>query len=285
MPRIHPSRYAGEWYPEDRPELEHLLREAFSRSERRTGPVQCQGDFAFIVPHAAPQYSGTVAAAAYRRIAQLKPASIVVLGFSHSPAHAGILIPEADAYRTPLGDIAIAGEERDQLLREEPFAVGDPADHSVEIQLPFLQFAVPAASVLPLYIGRLSRNETTEAARKLDRLLPPHAVLVASTDFTHYGLEFGYLPFPLDERTPQRLHSLDHRLIESIGTLDSNSFFVLLRETQSTLCGVMAVHLLIEWVHRNAPTVQQRVLDYQTSGEITGDYGHSVSYAALAFSR
>ena len=262
-----------------------MLREAFSQSERRIGPVPSRGEFAFIVPHAAPQYSGPVAAAAYRHVAALKPPSVAVLGFSHFTNHNGILVPEADAYRTPLGDIAVDSGPRHALLREPLFATGDPADHSVEIQLPFLQFVAPGTPVLPLYIGRLSRNEATQAAHTLARLLGPHAVLVASTDFTHYGPEFGYTPFPLDERTPRRLHSLDHRLIESIGTFNPNNFFALLRETQSTMCGFMAVYLLMEWAHTNAPTVQQRVLDYQTSGEITGDYGHSVSYAALAYSR
>jgi AmmeMemoRadiSam system protein B len=285
MPHIRRSRYAGHWYPQDRSQLESLLQEAFSQSERRTGPVQIREELAFIVPHAAPQYSGTVAAAAYRHIASLRPPSIVVLGFSHVTGHPGILIPEADAYRTPVGDIAVDCGQRDALLREELFAVGDLADHSVEIQLPFLQFVAPAAAVLPLYVGRLSRNEATQAARTLARLIPPRAVLVASTDFTHYGPEFGYTPFPLDERTPQRLHSLDHRLIESIGALEPNNFFALLRETESNMCGFMAVHLLMEWMHTSVQTVHQRVLDYQTSGEITGDYGHSVSYAALAYSR
>ncbi|HVP46861.1 MAG TPA: AmmeMemoRadiSam system protein B [Bryobacteraceae bacterium] len=285
MPRICRSRYAGQWYPEDQSQLESLLRESFIQSERRTGPVQSRGEFAFIVPHAAPQYSGTVAAAAYRRVASLKPQSIVLLGFSHFTRHSGILIPEANAYRTPLGDIAIHCELRDACLREDLFAIGDLADHSVEIQLPFLQLVAPAASVLPLYVGPLSRNESTQAARSLSRLVEPRTVLVASTDFTHYGPEFGYTPFPLDEDTPQRLQSLDHRLIESIGALDPNNFFALLLQTGSNMCGFMAVNLLMEWMHTNAQTAQQKVLDYQTSGEITGNYGHSVSYAALAYSR
>jgi AmmeMemoRadiSam system protein B len=148
--RVRRSAFAGQWYPADKLALSHLFQELFARSERRTGPLELRGARAFVVPHAAPEYSGTVAAAAYRQLAQCKADRIVVLGFSHFMVHQGVLIPDADAYRTPLGEIPVDRGERDALLQNGPFSLGDPEDHSVEVQLPYVQFAIGQVPVLPL---------------------------------------------------------------------------------------------------------------------------------------
>jgi AmmeMemoRadiSam system protein B len=283
MKGVRRSRYAGEWYPEDRAALRRLLDDVFRQSEQRTGALSGDGGRAFIVPHAAPEYSGTVAAAAYRCLAALRPECIVILGFAHAGLGAGILIPEADAYRTPLGEIAIDRAAREELLGCGPFAAGDPDDHSVEIQLPFLQFAVGEARVLPLYCGRLGHEERAEAAQALGQMIDSKTALVASSDFTHYGRAFGYLPFPVDAHTRERLRALDQRIIDGIGTFDLDVFHGALREAESTMCGYLAVGLLMEVMRASARRPEQKLLDYQTSGEITGDYAHSVSYAALAY--
>jgi AmmeMemoRadiSam system protein B len=131
----------------------------------------------------------------------------------------------------------------------------------------------------------LAYDETVEAARLLARLMERRYTFLASTDFTHYGASFGYLPFPVDERTPQQLRSLDQQIIQSMGTLDRSQFQAVLRDTSSTMCGYLPVQLLLELLKTNTPDCQQRTLDYQTSGEITGDYTQCVSYAALAYSR
>ena len=260
------------------------MEQLFARSGGRTGAIELRGARAFVVPHAGPEYSGTVAAAAYQQIARSKPERIAVLGFSHFMFHQGVLIPDVDAYRTPLGEIAVDRGERNALLGSKPFSAGDPRDHSVEIQLPFLQFALGNVSVLPLYVGQLEESELIEAAHLLGGLMRTGYLFVASTDLTHYGASFGYLPFPVDAETPERLRALDQEIIEAIATLDRDRFHAVLRDTGSTMCGYLPVALLMEVLRTNTPDFKQTLLDYQTSGEITSDYAHCVSYAALAYS-
>lgn len=282
MSRVARSAYEGQWYPADRRELLQLLTVKFSESERRTGPLQSQREMGFVVPHAAPEYSGTVAAAAYRRLGLLYPESVILLGFCHSEPYRGIVAPEIDAYRTPLGEVAVDVERCHALCRAGPFVASHATDHSVEIQLPFIQLVAPRARIVPLYVGRLMRDEAAEAAQALAAAFGSKSVFVASTDFTHFGYAFGYMPFAVDENTPQRLRNVDRLLIDSMATLDVDAFRAARRETNSTMCGYQAVELMMELVRIRA--AQQTLLDYQTSGEITGDYEHSVSYAALSYS-
>jgi hypothetical protein len=233
-------------------------------------------------------YSGPVAAAVYRCLEHSRPRRIVLLGFSHRQGVQGIAVPRVETISTPLGQTRIDVEAARELSEHPPFHASPErflCDHSVEIQLPFLQVVAPDAVVLPLYAGHLSVTDRDGAACRLRRLLEDDGtVLVASSDFTHYGSDFGYVPFPPDEDTPYRLKRLDGEIIDAAGSLDSGLFLEELRRTKATMCGYEPVALLLETL-RDAPgeEVFQETLDYQTSAEITSEYDHSVSYGALAY--
>jgi len=258
-----------------------LLESAFEESAVRTGTHVHAGLQACVVPHAGPMYSGVVAAAAYRALARARPERIVLLGFSHRGGPRGIAWPDEDAIATPLGAVSIDREFLEQLsfCRVPEAAV---CDHSVEIQLPFLQRAVPGVPVAPLYVSPLSTGERKAAAEALLAVMTPGTVLIASSDFTHYGREFGYLPFPADDHAPDRIRELDLECIHAAGSLDPEVFLETIRHTRATVCGYEPIALLLEILHRRAG-VWQEMLDYQASGEITGDWRHSVSYAALGY--
>lgn len=274
--------YAGTWYPGRPAELDHLLGRLFTDSGARTGPAVLRNPVALVVPHAGLSYSGTVAAAAFRHLQAAAPRRVVVLAFLHSGGPSGVISPDAEAYETPLGQVRAD-------LTGMPFprrAVEITSDHSLEIQLPLLQRAVPGALVAPIYVGRLSAAARREAAEALAAALQPGDILVASTDLTHYGRSFGYEPFPVDEETAGNLHALDRGVIEAAGSVDPEVFLDELRRGGSTTCGSAPVSLLLETLGQmGGEEIFQEVLDYQTSGDITGDYGHSVGYAALGYFR
>jgi len=107
--------------------------------------------------------------------------------------------------------------------------------------------------------------------------------LVASSDFTHYGRSFGFTPFPPDRAAAGRLEELDYECMEAAGTLDSARFLETLERNRATVCGSGPIALLMETLRRLDGELYLDTLDYQTSGELTGDYRHSVSYAALGW--
>ncbi len=287
---VHTSPYAGQWYPGQADELRGVLSEAFETSCRRTGGAVYPRGVGFVVPHAAPAYSGTVAASVYRQLQHQQPRRVVLIGFSHSHGHTGIYTPDVDAYRTPLGEVAVDRELLQELRSHKVFAAADErrvCDHSVEIQLPLLQTVLQEWTVVPLYAGRLDGNQRREAAAALAGLLDDRTVIVASSDLTHYGRSFGYEPFPLNNRTGEHLKELDYETMDAASSLDPGLFLDQIRETGSTVCGLNPIALLLQTMSLAQGTageeIFQAALDYQTSGEITGDYGHSVSYGALGY--
>lgn len=286
MPSVHASPYAGHWYSSDASELAGQVRALLHDSERRV-PFVRSGGIGFVVPHAAPAYSGGVAAAVYRHVQAVSPRRIVLLGFSHRRGVSGIGVPDVHSIATPLGITRIDVEAVAAIAPSPPFhmvAEEGVCDHSIEIQLPFLQTALPDALLLPLYVGHLSRSERFAAASRLRELADEDTVFVASSDFTHYGREFGYMPFELDRSTPDRLRELDHEIMASAGGINPGMFLGDVQRTRWTVCGSEPIALLLEVLRGiEGDEIFQETIDYQTSGEITSDYSHCVSYSALGY--
>jgi len=283
---VHHSPCAGYWYPSDPKKLRRLLDDSFRQSGERIGTDLLPGAAGLVVPHAGIAYSGTVAAAVYRSIERDRPERVIILGFAHRGSPPGAWIPDIERYATPLGETAVDREATGQLLASGAYqSMREDAlcDHSVEIQLPFLRKAVPEARVVPVYVSALDEAARSRAARALTEIMGPGAVAVASSDFTHYGDAFRYKPFPQNDQTPARLRALDDGFIEALGSLDSSLLLRALQSEAATVCGREPLTLLQETIRRLPEGEEhfQRTLDYQTSGEVTGDYSHCVSYAAL----
>ncbi len=282
----HRSPLAGSWYPGRASELQQLLSSALESSVKRTGTFVRPGALAFIVPHAAPAYSGVVAASVYRHVQATGTTRVVILGFSHRRAIEGIAVPDVDRIETPLGAIRVDREFAGLLAASPPFhSVPEhtTCDHSVEIQIPFLQTCVPDATLVPLYVGHLTNQQRQTAAQALRELVDPQTILIASSDLTHYGPDFGYVPFQLNETTPDKLRELDARALTAAGSLDEAIFRSELARTGATVCGVEPIRLLLETLSGLSTETFQETLDYDTSGSMTNDYEHSVSYGAVGY--
>ncbi len=287
MAYIHSSPYAGTWYPGDAGELQELIASALESSCRRTGAYLLPDPIAFVVPHAGLIYSGTVAAAAYRHIQMRSPRRIVLLGFAHRGGPSGVSIPDIDGYGTPLGTTWVDQDAVSFLLRHPGFhrvAEERICDHSVEIQLPLVQQVAPDATIVPLYAGATPARQQQAAAKALAELAGDGTVFLASSDLTHYGPDFGYEPFPPDAKAPSRLAGLDRDVMEEAGSLDAGLFLDGLTHSGATVCGREPIALLLRVLATyGTQEVFQETLDYQTSGDITGDYRHSVSYGSLGY--
>ncbi|MCC6590606.1 MAG: AmmeMemoRadiSam system protein B [Bryobacterales bacterium] len=280
MAEVHESPYCGSWYPGDRQRLTELLEALKERSESRIGLAQLKNPVGFVVPHAGLEYSGTVAQAAYRALRAARPKRVWLLGFSHSGGPDAVMTTDVREYATPLGNVAVEPSPM-------PFERGREewlCDHSVEIQLPLLRHSVPDAQIIPLYVGRLDRERRVAAAERLASLYREGDVFVASSDFTHFGRAFGYQPFPVDQQTKAHLEHLDGGLMEAASSLDADYWMSALERKHATVCGREPIALLIDTMRRlPVGEVFQKRLDYQTSGDLTGDFAHSVSYAALGY--
>ncbi len=274
------SSLAGTWYPGDANALRRQVR-SFLDAAPKTG---FENLCALLVPHAGYAYSGPTAGAAFREIEGRSFRRVVVIGPSHRlPLRDAALVPDAEGFRTPLGVLAADTDAVEKLRAESGFRWAGPgefeAEHSVSIQFPFLQVAAPEARVVPLVVGRLSDSAADSLAHALRPLLTRDSLLVISSDFTHFGPSFGYVPFQDD--IENRLRRLDLGAFEYIRYHDRDGFRAYLDETGATICGADPIRILLTLL-RSGHEVHR--LAYATSGRETGDWAHSVSYLAAAVS-
>ena len=276
------STLAGSWYAADparlREELEGCLRQAPAATNA--------GVFAVVMPHAGYAYSGPCAAAGAKAVAAHPDLRrVVVVGFAHRaplPDRASLPAHET-VYRSPLGETPLDTEAIAELLKN-PLFTDVPAtrrgENSVEMQLPLLQAALAGRDwkLVPVTLGQLSDETRDGIAAALGTLMDGRTVLVASSDFTHYGPNFGYVPFRTD--IAANLRQLDGGAVEKILAGDAAGFADYCERTGATICGQDSIGVLLRMLPEKFTAFE---LAHDTSGHSTGDWNNSVSYESLAF--
>lgn len=282
--RVRRPAVAGQFYPgrtEDlQTEINRCLRGAAGSED--AAPVR-----ALIAPHAGYTYSGPTAGKAYARLKERTDIRrVVVLAPTHRVAMRGISVGNYTAYQTPLGSIPVDTAACERLVeahdlittREDAHAL----EHSLEVQLPFLQTVLADWKLVPVVCGQLDPHQVRAIARHLrDQLWGADTLWVVSSDFTHFGRSFGYAPFQKD--VPERIKELDGGAIDAILAREPDTFLDYIEKTGATICGRMPIAILLAALQRDTENWQVELVEYTTSGKMTGDYRHSVSYASLAF--
>ena len=273
-------RIAGTWYPDSATEIERLI------GGGKAAPA-LRHPAALIVPHAGYAYSGGVAARAYARLPADGYDRVIILAPSHRVALGRTFSVEpADDVATPFGTVAFAQDLHDQLAalpgaRFVPEA--HPLEHAVDIQLPLLKRALPSCAVGAMIVGQwdgravADRRALAAFAAAFRGLLTPRTLVVVSTDFTHYGRDFGYVPFADDVKT--RLPALDAEMFAALAKNDNRVWSEALARTGATVCGASCLQLLLAALPESARFER---LEYGTSADVTGDWSHVVGYTAGA---
>ncbi len=277
---------AGAFYPADRAELERTLEELF---ERAAEPPSAPGiPVGAIVPHAGYVFSGKTAAGVFRALGTRNDVErIVLLGPSHYGAFRGVALPADEGWETPLGvyrvDTAFVARLRESGVFLEPRAEARP-EHSIEVEVPFLQKTFPGARFVPLLVGSPSRETMRRVARTLAEMIDDRTLLIASSDFTHFGPRYGYVPFRED--VPNRLEELDAGAADRIVELKPDAFLDYQEETGATICGRFPIYILLHTIRDRWPTgIRGRLLERTTSGDATGDFRNCVTYLGILFRR
>jgi AmmeMemoRadiSam system protein B/AmmeMemoRadiSam system protein A len=266
------------WYSGDAEVLIKQLRGFFQNAD-----VESKEDvIALILPHAGYDFSGQTAASALKAINK-KYKRIVVIGPSHHTYMEEILsVPRATHYETPLGQIPLDIEFIDKLLKFPVFQNLPHAfngENSVEMELPLLQYCCKDFKLVPIVAGQCSPETIRKAGSILRSFVDSETLVVASSDFTHYGPRFSYVPFT--ENVPEQIKKLDMGAYEYIAKLDSEGFLEYKRKTGATICGYIPIAVLLSMLDKDT---RVSLAKYTTSGEITGDFSNPVSYLSVIFS-
>lgn len=280
-PRIRLPAVGGMFYPGNPSELREFVENALKTAEI----PQLKGRLVGVIaPHAGYQYSGGVAGHAYRALQGGSWDTVVVIGPSHRVPCSGAVLPEADIWRTPLGDVPIDSEVCQALVSAAPglFRRSDfphREEHCLEVQVPFLQVVLGDFKLVPILIHDFSRDTCQKAGRILAQVLSSrNAILVASTDLAHYpSIEVCRR---VDERTLANVVKMD---IDAIYAWEAKATQEYAAENVScTMCGLGAVVAVIT-AARGLGADKAIKLKYANSGEVNPlTAERCVGYGAVA---
>jgi AmmeMemoRadiSam system protein B len=228
-----------------------------------------------ICPHAGFIYSGPIAAHAYDKLAKDgKPNTVVIIGPNHTGYGSGVSIATSGVWRTPLGDVEIDSELAYQICENSEYVdmddLGHRFEHSIEVQLPFLQHLydgdfklVPIAMMMQDI--EFSRDLGSTIAKAI--LNKKKIIMIASTDLTHY-------------QNSTHAWRNDKKIIDAIIGLDENAVYDNVREYSISMCGYGPVSTILI-ASKLLEASNAELLKYATSGDVTGDHSHVVGYASF----
>jgi hypothetical protein len=260
--RIRPAAVAGQFYPYNPLELSSFIAQALEAADHDS-----DSDFAtpkaLIVPHAGYIYSGFTAAYAYAAVKNAGIKRVVLLGPAHRVAFYGMALPDSEAFATPLGEVLLDKESMQVVQNFPHVGINDAAhalEHSLEVQLPFLQMVLEQFELVPLCIGSV---EADHVAELMERLWDYEDTLfVISSDLSHFH--------PYEEA-----RALDRQSIDLILNMQPDL-------SHEQACGATGINALLSIAKKRG--MQARLLDYRNSGDTAGDKSRVVGYTSVVFS-
>ena len=261
---------AGQFYPGNPRDLTTAV-ERYTKQENVQQKARVR---ACLVPHAGYVYSGAVAGAVFSQIVLAR--RILLLGVRHYPRGEALAILSEGTWRTPLGDAPV-DRTLAQRLREECPALREDSEahsreHSLEVELPFLQVLDPGFSFAPVAVGTLRPQELKELGEGIARVLeesPEDILIVTSSDMNHYE----------DDETTRHK---DRLAIDRMLRLDPTGLYEICRDQHISMCGLgPAVAMLTAMHHLGVKEAQ--LVRYATSADVSGDRDTVVGYAGMTF--
>lgn len=268
--KIRESVIAGSWYPDD-PEV---LKKQIANFIKVTPSPSLTGELiALIVPHAGYMYSGGVAGHAYRLLSEQPADRVLIVAPSHRAYFQGASVYQQGGYRTPLGTVPLDKDIIHSLISASPFfkyvAKAELQEHSLEIQLPFLQVLLPKFSLVPILMG----DQSYESCRQLSDLIATacsgkRVLLIASTDLSHF-------------HSYQEAKRLDQTVLDRVSAFDPEGLAEELKKGNCEACGGGPM-ITVMLAARRMGANKARILHYANSGDVTGDRHSVVGYMAAA---
>lgn len=283
MPHLRRAIVASQFYEGNAEDLRAQLTSCFLHKlgpqklptiNKTTRPRKIVG---LICPHAGYMYSGPVAATAFYNLAQDgKPDTVVLLGPNHTGYGSALSVMREGAWQTPLGNIEIDTKLTDNIIQETRILdIDDVAhryEHSLEVQLPFLQFIYGNSfKIVPICFLMQDYDSAVEIGRALTEALDAtNTVVIASSDMTHY-------------ESAKSAFAKDQAALKEVVALNARGFYDTVEAKNITACGYAPITVLITYAVGIGAKAE--LLAYHTSGDVTGDHSSVVGYAAASFKK
>ncbi|MBP3225371.1 MAG: MEMO1 family protein [Methanobrevibacter sp.] len=274
---------AGSFYPENPENLKKLIESCFL-DDSGVGYIPELNSFNgseypinVMVPHAGYQYSGAIASKGYCEIVKNGfPEVFIILSPNHTGLGSEISIFNEGEWITPLGNVEVDGEFADSIIEFSDITSADFTahirEHSIEVQLPFLQYFSTDFKIVPITIGNqnfVTSNDLANAIFDAGNKLNKSYCVIASTDLSHFNNQ-------------ERANKVDGFVLEDIGEMNEFKLFEEVVQYNITMCGYGPVMTTISLSKRSGKT-NAEILAYGTSGDVTGDFTSVVGYASGVF--
>lgn len=269
---IRKPAVSSQFYPSTKEVLEEEVKE-YLGSKR--GNIK-----AAIVPHAGYVFSGKLAGRVIGEFPKKK--NFIILGVNHSGIGEKISLSKLD-FETPLGVVKTnlaLGEKIMKKLKSYGAEVNEQAhafEHSIEVQLPFLQLSQKNIEIVPILLRKLDYEDCKKLARVLADFVDDSIAIIVSSDFTHYGKNYNFVPFNKDIK--KNLYYLDNEIIINILNINSKRVYEL--ADKSTVCGVYGITILTELA--KIKNYKAKLVEYYTSGDVIDKWDSVVGYAGITF--
>jgi len=272
---VRKTVFAGSFYPADKVSLSSMIdsyiKEAELKSEKVAGQI-----FGIIAPHAGYEYSGRVAAYAYSQVKGKGYKTVFIVGSSHRVPFRGIAIYPEGSWETPLGIVQVDHGIAQSIMKEcrivRPFPAAFEREHSLEVQVPFLQKALAGFKIVPIVTGVMDHDDYRQLVDALASQLkrnPGNVLVIASSDMSHF-------------HSYDAACKMDNSTLKEIAELNVDGLYQRLQKGDCELCGAQGVLSLMMLAKQlnGKPTV----LNYANSGDATKDRSRVVGYGAAVFS-
>lgn len=252
---VYKFHLSDAWYPSSGKHLERKLSALQQESLQKVAQkFDSKKIKAIIVPHAGYDYSGVLASSVYQNIVPGTFDRVIILGPSHHSAFDGIGLPGSEYlwYKSPLGHIQLDGKIIQRLQKRSPLFVRrhqvHELEHSIEVQIPFIQKYCGTCKIIPLLVGSLTMSQIGMVADILEEFLGKKTLLIVSSDFVHCGTTFNYAPFHAN--VVDNILKLDEKLIEQICMGNALGFLDVLQTSSAPICGKNALMILLDMMQK-----------------------------------
>ena len=254
---------AGMFYPGDGEVLRTEVGELIKDAENKIKVI------GLISPHAGYVYSGGCAGSGFGKV--IIPGRVIILGVNHRGSGHVMAVDGHEKWNTPLGDIDIDEELREKLTGNSSVfgidTIASEEEHSLEVQVPFIQILNPSAKILPITIGTYDREMMKQGGIELGKIIKESSddiLIIASTDMSHYI-------------SADNAKALDYLAIAKIIELDPDGLFDTVHSKRISMCGVSPTYIMMTAAKELGGT-KGEVIEYTNSGYVSGDFDQVVGY-------
>ena len=268
---------SGQFYPDKKEDLQDMISSCFNH-KYGSGTLRKNQDkkvYGVICPHAGYMYSGPTASHSFSSISSQNPELVIIVGPNHFGIGEDVAAMNDAKWETPLGLVDVDSESSKKVVQNSKLVTIDnyshSKDHSLEVQVPMLQYVLENEfRILPIILLSQNKETAIDVGNSISEIAKENnSIIIGSSDFTHYEENsFAY--------------SQDKALIEPILDMDVDRFYSVLKEKQVTACGFGAIASTMI-ACKNLGATKGELLSYATSGDISGDTSSVVGYAAIQF--